>query len=76
MPKEAVMLSYTDLGMALLVIAALVTAIAFLNKHPEAGRRRLSTQPPLPIPRGHVRMGDDPSLNLGRRRDDGAGGEG
>lgn len=71
------MLSYTDLGMALLVIAALIAAIALINRQPEAGRRHaLQAIPPIPTPRGAARLVDDPSQNLGRRKEDGVGGEG
>jgi hypothetical protein len=70
------MLSYTDLGMALLVIAALVAAIALINRHPEAGRRHtMQTVPPTAPPRPYVRMTDDPSQSLGRRKEDEVGGE-
>lgn len=66
------MLSYTDLGMALMVIAALIAAIALINRHTAPTPQ---TSPPMPRQRDHVRMLDDPGQSLGRRRDDGAGGE-
>jgi hypothetical protein len=70
------MLSYTDLGMALLVIAALIAAISLINRHPEVPRHAgPMTHPPMPMKHNHVRMFDDPAQNLGRRKDDNAGGE-
>lgn len=75
--------SYTYVGLALIAVVAALMGLAYLR------RRREIPHPAVPAPQAtvhaqahaafapldHVRMVNDPSRSLGRRRDDGVGGE-
>lgn len=64
--------AFSYLGLAIVGIIAMLLFLSYI-------RRNMPTPEDRPAPvrsLDHVRLVDDPSASLGRRRDDGAGGEG
>lgn len=64
--------AFSYLGLVILAIIAMLLILTHLRRFLPDPQAR-----PTPVRTlDHVRLVDDPSASLGRRRDDGAGGEG